>query len=77
MSKPAMFLSTEVSSFRHHMELNFYGVLNFVHPIAKRMVNRRNGGRICLIGDPTVVQKTIPGMGAYACSKSAIEGLAF
>ena len=40
MSKPAMFLSSEVSSFRHHMDLNFYAVLNFVHPIAKRMVLR-------------------------------------
>ena len=38
VSKPAMFLSSEVSSFVHHMELNFYGVLGFVHPIAKRMV---------------------------------------
>ncbi len=40
MSKPAMFLSSEVSTFRHHMDLNFYAVLNFVHPIAKRMVVR-------------------------------------
>ena len=58
------------------MDLNFYGVLNFVHPIAKRMVLRRNGGRIALVGDPTVVEKTIPGMGAYACSKGALEQLA-
>lgn len=72
-----MFLSSEVSSFRHHMDLNFYGVLNFVHPIAKRMVLRRNGGRIALIGDPMSVDKTIPGMGAYACSKGAIEQLAY
>ena len=77
ISKPAMFLSSEVSSFRHHMDLNFYAVLNFVHPIAKRMVMRGQGGRIALIGDPTVTEKTIPGMGAYACSKGAIEQLAF
>jgi NAD(P)-dependent dehydrogenase (short-subunit alcohol dehydrogenase family) len=73
MSKPAMFLSSEVSSYRHHMDLNFFGVLNFVHPIAKRMVIRRNGGRIALIGDSSVVEKAIPGMGAYACSKGALE----
>ena len=73
MSKPAMFLSSEVSSYRPHMDLNFFGVLNFVHPIAKRMVIRRNGGRIALIGDSSVVEKAIPGMGAYACSKGALE----
>ena len=73
MNKPAMFLSSEISSFRHHMDLNFYAVLNFVHPIAKRMVLRGQGGRIALIGDPTVTEKTIPGMAAYACSKGAIE----
>jgi NAD(P)-dependent dehydrogenase (short-subunit alcohol dehydrogenase family) len=73
ISKPAMFLSSEVSSYRHHMDLNFFGVLNFVHPIVKRMVIRRNGGRIAIIGDPTVVEKAIPGMGAYACSKGALE----
>ena len=55
------------------MDLNFYAVLNFVHPIAKRMVLRGRGGRIALIGDPTVTEKTIPGMAAYACSKGAIE----
>lgn len=73
ISKPAMFLSSEISTFRHHMDLNFYAVLNFVHPIAKRMVIRGQGGRIALIGDPTVTEKTIPGMAAYACSKGAIE----
>ena len=73
MSKPAMFLSSEVSSYKHHMDLNFFGVLKFVHPIAKRMVIRRAGGRIALVGDPTIVEKAIPGMGAYACSKAALE----
>lgn len=73
ISKPAMFLSSEISSYKHHMDLNFYGVLRFVHPIAKSMVLRRQGGRICLIGDPTVVEKAIPGMGAYSCSKGALE----
>ena len=58
------------------MDLNFYGVLNFVHPIAKRMVIRREGGRIALIGDPTCTEKTIPGMGAYSASKGALEQLA-
>ena len=77
ISKPAMFLSAEISDFRHHMDLNFYAVLNFVHPIAKRMVIRGKGGRIALVGDYTMTEKTIPGMAAYACSKGAIEQLAF
>ena len=73
MSKPAMFLSSEISSFRHHMDMNFFAVLNFIKPIAKKMITRGRGGRIALVGDPTVTEKTIPGMGAYACSKGAIE----
>ena len=77
VSKPAMFLSSDITSFHHHMDLNFYAVLNFVHPIAKKMVHRGQGGRIALIGDSTVTEKTIPGMAAYACSKGAIEQLAF
>ena len=77
ISKPAMFLSSEISTYKHHMDVNFYGVLRFVHPIAKSMVLRRQGGRICLIGDPTVVEKAIPGMGAYGCSKGALEQLAY
>jgi len=73
ISKPNMFLQSEVKEYQQHMELNFFGVLNFVHPIAKRMLKRLNGGRIALIGDPTVVEKAIPGLGAYACSKGALE----
>ena len=76
-SKPAMFLSSEISSFKHHMDLNFFAVLNFVHPIAKKMIQRGQGGRIALIGDPTMTEKSIPGMSAYACSKGALEQLAF
>lgn len=76
-SKPAMFITSEISSFVHHMDLNFYAVLNFVHPIAKRMEKRGKGGRIVLIGDPTMTEKTIPGMAAYACSKAALEQLAY
>ena len=59
------------------MDLNFFGVVNFLHPIAKRMLQRRAGGRIAIIGDPTMIEKTIPGMGAYSCSKAALEKLAF
>ena len=73
VSKPSMFLSSELSSFKHHMDLNFFGVLKYIHPIAKRMFLRRNGGRVCLIGDPTSTEKTIPGMSPYSCSKGALE----
>jgi NAD(P)-dependent dehydrogenase (short-subunit alcohol dehydrogenase family) len=51
MSKPTMFLSSEPEQFRHHLDLNFHGVLKIIHPIAKRMALRRSHGRIVIVGD--------------------------
>jgi short-subunit dehydrogenase len=76
-SKPAMFLSSDLDQFKHHMDLNFIGVLKFILPIAKRMSLRRTLGRICLVGDPIASQHAIPGISPYACSKAALEQLAY
>lgn len=50
-SKPAGFMSCELSNYKTHMDTNFFGTLKFVHPIAKRMMLRRTHGRIVLVGD--------------------------
>lgn len=73
MSKPAMFLSSDISQFKHHMDLNFFGVLKIIHPIAKLMNMRRSSGRIVLIGDAIASHYAVPGMSPYAISKAAVE----
>jgi len=59
------------------MDTNFYGTLKFIHPIAKRMTLRRTQGRIVLVGDPNANQYVLPGFAPYACSKAALEQLAY
>ena len=59
------------------MDLNYLGALKFVLPIAKRISLRKSSGRIVLIGDPMVSHYAIPGLTPYACSKAAVEQLAF
>lgn len=76
-SEPVMFISSDLNKFQSHMELNFFGAVKFLTPIAKKMVSRRQQGRICIVGDPSATQSTIPGMTPYACSKAALECLAF
>ena len=75
-SEPVMFISSDLNKFKSHMDLNFFCVVKFLIPVAKRMVIRKTQGRICIIGDPIGALKTIPGMTAYSCSKSALEQLA-
>lgn len=52
ISKPALFLQSDLDSYKHHMDLNYLGVLKVVQPIAKRMLYRKTQGRIVIIGDP-------------------------
>ena len=76
-SEPVMFISSDLNKFKNHMDLNFFCAVKFLIPISKRMVLRKTQGRIVLVGDSTVTQSTIPGMTPYACSKVAVEQLAF
>lgn len=55
------------------MDINFFSALKFLIPLSKRMISRKTQGRICLIGDSTATQFTTPGLGPYACSKSALD----
>lgn len=41
------------------------------------MCNRKTPGRIVIVGDPLVSHYIIPGMSPYACSKAALEQLAY
>jgi NAD(P)-dependent dehydrogenase (short-subunit alcohol dehydrogenase family) len=59
------------------MDLNYLGAIKIIHPIAKRMHNRKTQGRIVLIGDPLASHYAIPGITPYACSKAAVEQLAY
>ena len=73
MSKPAMFLHSDFDQYKHHMELNYLGVIKVVLPIVKRMHHRKTQGRVVLIGDPLASHYSLPGMAPYACSKAAVE----
>ena len=75
-SQPVMFITSDVDKFYSHMESNFFSAVKFLLPVANRMVRRKQPGRICLVGDPTATQSTIPGMTPYACSKASLEKLA-
>ena len=76
-SEPVMFISSDLNKFKNHLDLNFMSVVKFLIPVSKRMVLRKTQGRICLVGDSNATQSSIPGMTPYACSKSALEQLAF
>ena len=59
------------------MDLNFIGVLKFIQPVIKRMIIRKTKGRVVIIGDSISPAYAIPGMSPYACSKAAIDQLAY
>jgi short-subunit dehydrogenase len=73
ISEPVMFLSSDFSKFKNHMDLNFFCAVKFIIPVSKRMVLRKQKGRIVLVGDSSATHHTIPGMTPYACSKAALE----
>ena len=75
-SEPVMFITSDLDKYQSHMEVNFFSAVKFLKPVTQRMVIRKTQGRICIVGDPTATQSTIPGMTPYACSKSALETLA-
>jgi len=77
ISKPALFLQSDYKSYMNHMNVNYLGVLKMVLPIAKRMVYTKTQGRIVIVGDPLTSHYNVPGMSPYACSKAALEQLAY
>jgi short-subunit dehydrogenase len=40
-SEPVMFISSDLNKFKSHMDLNFFCVVKFLIPVAKRMVLRK------------------------------------
>ena len=48
-----------------------------VLPIAKKMVLQNIHGRIVIVGDPLTSHYNVPGMSPYACSKAALEQVAY
>ena len=63
--------------YTHHIGLNFLCVLKIVLPIVKRMALQKIHGRVVLIGDPLTSHYNVPGMSPYACSKAALEEVAY
>ena len=59
------------------MDVNFFGHLKFIQPIVKRMVFRKKKGYVVIVGDGVQSNQVCPGMSPYACSKAALEQLAF
>ena len=52
ISKPSMFLSCDIEQYKNHFDVNFFGNLKFILPIAKRMALRNTiDSRIVIVGD--------------------------
>ena len=52
ISKPAMFLNCDIEQFKYHFDVNFFGNLKLILPIAKRMALRNTkDSRIVIVGD--------------------------
>jgi 3-dehydrosphinganine reductase len=74
MAEPGLFLDQDIEITRHHMEVNFLGTANLVHPVAKIMADQ-GGGRITLISSALAFGGVV-GYAAYGPSKFAVRGLA-
>lgn len=73
IAEPSLFLEESFRSARRHMEVNYFGTLNLVRPVA-RIMKAQGGGRITLISS-AIAFGGIVGYAAYAPSKFAVRGL--
>lgn len=71
--EPGMFLELSAASHREQMEINYFGTLNLVRPVAAAMA-ARGAGRIVMIASAAAFVG-IAGYSAYAPGKFAIRGL--
>jgi len=73
IAEPSLFLDEAASSARRHMDVNYFGTLNLVRPVAQVM-KAQGRGLITLISS-AVALGGIVGYAAYAPSKFAVRGL--
>ncbi len=74
MAEPGMFLDLPSSTHRQQMDVNFFGTLNLVRPVASAM-SRSGGGRITMISSAAAFVG-IAGYSGYAPGKFAVRALA-
>ncbi len=72
-SVAGMVATVKVDDVREIMELNFFGVLHAIQAVVPGM--RQGGGGIIINISSMVSKMNIPGLGAYAASKAALNVL--
>lgn len=72
--EPGMFLDLSAETHRRQMDVNFFGTLNLVRPVAAIMKSRQ-GGRITMISSAAAFVG-IAGYSGYAPGKFAVRALA-
>lgn len=73
MVEPGMFLEQSLAAHRRQMEVNHFGTLHLVKPVAEAMA-ATGGGRITLISSAAAFAG-IAGYSGYAASKFAVRAL--
>lgn len=73
IAEPGFFLDLPAASHRRQMEVNYFGTLNLVHPVARAM-RAAGTGRITLISS-AVAFGGIVGYSAYTPGKFAVHAL--
>lgn len=71
--EPGLFLNQPLEAHRRQMEINHFGTLHLVKPVAEAMV-RQGGGRITLISSAAAFAG-IAGYSGYVASKFAVRAL--
>mmetsp|Transcript_21515 Transcript_21515/g.39356 ORF Transcript_21515/g.39356 Transcript_21515/m.39356 type:complete len:329 (-) Transcript_21515:827-1813(-) len=67
-------LNTSLSCYREMMEANYMGVLNVLHPVARRMCENEKGHIGLVLSSE--VYAPLPGVSAFTASKAAVRSLA-
>ena len=71
--EPGLFGAQGIDAHRRQFDLNYFGTLNLVAPVARHMVTQRSG-RIVLVSSAAAFVG-IAGYSAYGATKFAIRGL--
>ncbi|KAF7544706.1 hypothetical protein G7Z17_g9736 [Cylindrodendrum hubeiense] len=80
VANPALFVDMEMSSLRHHMDVNFYGTAEMSHTILREWLAPNapieKQPKHLIMTSSVVAFYTIPGYAPYAPAKWALRGLA-
>lgn len=73
MIEPGMFSALDMESHHRQMDVNYFGTLNLVHPVAEGMIRQRSG-RITMISSGAAFVGIV-GFSGYAPGKFAVRAL--